>query len=149
MTGSKYSAVRRCIAKLLASNDGRAALALNSYKSGTPIVPALEGESLGDFSKRIDQSAGSGRTVVAAVVMNGELQMAHVIPNNGSADDTLEAQMSGSVIAHPQTTVGMLFTMLSNHKQLTVKTEPFDYAEATKVAVPFEMPDRGGSLQPA
>src|SRR5699024_10936354 len=96
MTGSKYSPVRRCIAKLLASNDGRAALALNSYKSRTPIVPALEGEPLGDFYKRIDQSAGSGRTVVAAVVMNGELQMAHVIPNNGSADDTLEAQMSGS-----------------------------------------------------
>lgn len=149
MTGNKYSAVRRSIAKLLASKDGRAALDLNNYESGTPIVTALEDEPLGDFYKRVDDAAVTGQPAIAAVLIDGELQMARVTSANAIQDDTRAESTSESVTADPQTTVGMLFTMLSSHKHLGLITRPFDDGKNSKMAVSFEMPGRGDSLQSA
>lgn len=145
MTGNKYSAVRRSIAKLLASKNGRAALIHNDYESGTPIVPALEDEPLGQFYRRVDQVAGSTRSAVAAVIIDGRLQMASVTPTEVSKMGPTRE----SITTDPKTTVGMLFTLLARRKQLGIVTQSFDYGKFPKVAVPFEMPERGDSLQSA
>lgn len=147
MTGNNYSEVRRSIAKLFASQDGRDALAFNDYKSGTPIVPALEDESLGDFYKRVDEAAGPERLAIAAVLINGQLRMAGVTPAEGRKDLTTSEDAREVIPTNPQTTVGMLFTMLASRKQIVVKTQSFEYDKYTKVATPFEMPHQDGSLQ--
>lgn len=149
MTGSKYSAVRRSIARLLASENGRAALARNNYESGTPILPALEDEPLEHFYKRVDQATGLRQSAVAAVLIEGQLHMARVAPTQSSEAETSTEPARESVTADPKTTVGMLFTMLGRHKQLGVVTQSLDYGKDPKVAVPFEMPGRGDSLQSA
>lgn len=149
MTGSKYSAVRRSIARLLASQNGRAALARNNYESGTPVVPAIEDEPLNHFYQRIDQATGSRQSAVAAVLIDSQLHMARVTPTESNEVDTLTGSTRESVTVDPKTTVGMLFTMLTRHKQLGVVTQPFDYGKDPKIAVPFEMPERGDSLQSA
>ena len=148
MTGNKYSAVRWSLAKLFASQDGRDALALNNYKSGTPIVPALEDESLGHFYERVDEATGPGQTAVAAVLIDGRLRMASVTPTEGRIDGTTSELARGVIPTDPQTTVGMLFTMLANYSQIAVKTQAFEYDRDTKIAIPFEIPYQGGSLQP-
>ena len=149
MTGNKYSAVRRSIAKLLASKEGRAALDLNDYTSGTPIVPSLEDEPLGDLYKRVDEAAVTGQPAIAAVLIDGQLQMASVTSANAIEDDTRAESTSESVTADPQTTVGTLFTMLASHKHLGVTNRAFDYGKNSKMAVSFEMPGRGYSLHSA
>lgn len=149
MTGNKYSAVRRSIAKLLASKEGRDTLAHNHYKSGTPIIPALADEPLGEFYKKVDQVAEPGQVVVAAVLIRGNLHMARVTPTRNNTETISPEQHIETIPADPKATVGMLFDILINQKQLAVRTQPFDYQKYGKVAVSFEMPERGDSLQSA